>query len=90
MSIEQLLSYRPQQFRWRRRLVVMAMAIGMLALIVRLLMVQIFDRAEWLARAEQQYRARIRTSASAERFEIVMASSWQPRLAQCRLHLIPR
>ncbi|GBD05240.1 Stage V sporulation protein D [bacterium HR20] len=62
MSIEQLLSYRPQQLRWRRRLVVMAMAVGMLALIVRLLMVQIFDRAEWLARAEQQYRARIRTS----------------------------
>jgi len=62
MSIEQRRSYRPQQFRWRRRLVVMAMAIGMLALIVRLLMVQIFDRAEWLARAEQQYRARIRTS----------------------------
>jgi len=62
MSIEHLLSYRPQQLRWRRRLVVAALAVGMLAIIVRLVMVHIFDRAEWLARAEQQYRVRIRIS----------------------------
>ncbi len=62
MSIEHLLSYHPQQLRWRRRLVVAALAVGMLAIIVRLVIVHIFDRAEWLARAEQQYRARIRIS----------------------------
>lgn len=63
MSMDYLLSNRPQQLRGRRRLVVIAMTCGMLAIIGRLIIVQVFDRAEWLARAEQQYRARIRTNA---------------------------
>jgi cell division protein FtsI (penicillin-binding protein 3) len=79
MSIEHLISYQPQALRWRRRIVVGAMAAMAVAILVRLVTVQILDRQRWIALGEQQYRARIRISGErgtiADRNGTVLATS---------------
>jgi cell division protein FtsI (penicillin-binding protein 3) len=62
MTIEHLVSYQPTVLRWRRRIVLSAMALVAVAIVARLIDIQIIERSRWQALADQQYRAHIQIS----------------------------